>query len=112
MKKFVCVLAAVMFAVLAIVPAIAGAESSNTFYVDTENGKTLNLRANPSTGAHVLARMGVGKPVTLIDFLDDTWAHISVMINGRNVKGYVMREFITRNDPSIEIQHSIPFSSA
>jgi len=101
MKKFVAILVVMMMAVMALVPVFnASAESAEQLFVNTENGKTLNLRANPNSNAKVLSRLGVGKTVTLIDDSDSTWAKVSVKLDGKTVKGYVQKQFIDAIDPA------------
>ena len=101
MKKFVAMLAALMMAILAIVPMTgACAESQEELYVWTQDGNALNLRSGASTSASVLAKLGVGKTVTLINPVNDTWSLVSVKLDGKTVKGYVMTKFIDAEDPA------------
>lgn len=104
MKKFVCILAAVMFVMLAIVPTMAGAESRKTVYVNTANGKSLNLREEPAAGSRIITRLGVGKPLTVIKNVDKTWMKVSAAINGKTVEGYVMKKFVSNQDPTVKAQ--------
>lgn len=101
MKKFVCILAAVIFAILAIVPA-SFAESNNTRYIVADNGKTVNLRKAPN--GTVIAHLGVGKVVTVLENNGD-WKKVSVLVEGVTKKGYVKSEFLSRNDPSLAPQY-------
>lgn len=99
MKKFISVLAAVMFALMAIIPmTVASAESANhTMYVSTPNGGTVNVRANNNTDSRVLAVIGNGRPVTVTAENGD-WSAVRVRINGRTVSGYIMNKYLSKSD--------------
>lgn len=102
MKKFVAILAAMLFAMLAIVPVtVASAESNTTkMYVVAANGKSLNLRATPSTNGTLLAQLGVGYPVTQLSVYDSNWARVSAQVDGKTLTGYVMRTYLSTQDPT------------
>ena len=124
MKKFTAFVAAAMLTVLAAVPmSAAGAEAApvtapaavtitadtmrtvNTqMYVSSANGKGVNLRAEPSTNAKLLAQLGEGMPVKVIA-TNNTWSKIIVRINSRNVTGYAMNKFLSKTSPLANKQH-------
>ena len=100
MKRFTAILAALMIAILAIIPMTgAMAESNNSpLYIVAENGKTVNMRNNPN--GSVIARLGVGKPVTMISDLGNGWTKVSAKVEGKTMKGYVVNEFLSKKDPT------------
>lgn len=100
MKKISVILLTLMLALLAILP-VSGAcadEIETQYYIVSENGKTVNLRARPE--GSLITRLGVGKPVTLISDAGNGWIKISAKVDGAIVKGYVMAEFLTTEDPT------------
>lgn len=105
MKKFLAILAVLVLSMLAIVPltvACADDDIITQYYVDTEDGKTVNLRSRPD--GSLLTRLGVGKPVTLIEDLGNGWTKVSVKANGEKLNGYIMSEFLSPMDPTEEEQ--------
>lgn len=100
MKKFSVILLTLVLALLAIVPVTAAcADGIETqYYIASENGKTVNLRSRPE--GSLITRLGVGKPVTLISDDGNGWVKVSAKVDGAIVKGYVMAEFLTTEDPT------------
>lgn len=105
MKKFVSILAVLMLAVLTLVPvtgAFAGGSDDTQCYIVADNGKYVNLRSRPN--GSLVARLGVGKPVTLISDDGSGWVMISAKVDGETVKGYVMSEYVGYDDPTEDEQ--------
>ena len=63
-------------------------------FVKTENHGVLNLRAEPSTSASILARIPYGTEIPA-EKIDDVWA--KVKYNGQ--EGYVMMKFLSTEEP-------------
>ena len=104
MKKFLALLLTLTLTVFTMTGAMA--ESNNTkLYIVAENGKSVNLRSNPN--GSVIDRLGVGKPVTMIADLDNGWTKVSTKVDGKTVKGYVMNEFLSYEDPTVAPQYFV-----
>lgn len=102
MKKTALVLAMMMIAIFTL-GAVSAASAENTqYYIAAENGKTVNLRIRPSDS--VIARLGIGKPVTVLGDAGNGWTKVSVKLDGATVKGYVMNEFLSAEDPTLAPQ--------
>jgi len=100
LKKFVAILAAVMFAMLAVVPVMsASADGSYTMYVSSKNGKGVRLRNGNSTDAKIIMTLGEGRPVT-VTAENKGWSEVRVKVNGKNYNGYIKSEFLSKKDPS------------
>lgn len=100
MKRFATILAALMIAILAILPmtgAMAESNNQTQFYIAAENGQAVNFRKSPN-GA-VLTRLGVGKIVTVISDAGNGWTKVSAKVDGEILKGYVKNEFLSEEDP-------------
>lgn len=65
--------------------------------VQTADGKSLNLRAEPASGATILGRFPVGTQVAVLDLLDNTWNRVSV----GGLTGYMMDKFLVPATPSV-----------
>lgn len=101
MKKAVALLTTLVITMLAMIPitvACAGNNYTTQYYVVSENGKTVNLRNRPD-GSRI-TRLGVGKPVTLINDTGNGWMKVSVKVDGEILKGYIMNEFLSQEDPT------------
>ena len=64
--------------------------SSTVLVVRTDDGKKLNLRDKPKSGAVILGQYPVGTQVTVLNPLDGTWNYVSV--GGQT--GYMMDKFL------------------
>ena len=98
MKKFVSIIIALLTLALAIAPAMAeygnyDTNLLNPAYVNTADGKNLNVRECPK--GKILCRLTPGTEVYVLDFHGD-WAEI-VMKNGKT--GFVMTKFIQEAKP-------------
>lgn len=101
MKKFAVTLLALMIAVISLMPvtgAFADGGSKTQLYIVSENGRTVNLRSSPA--GSLITRLGVGKPVTLISDDGSGWIRVSAKVDGETLKGYVMSEFLSEEDPT------------
>lgn len=103
MKKFVAVFAAVLFAILAIVPMSIASADSNRMYV-TSNGSAVRLRSLPNDKSKIVTSFNVGRPVEVLGYNGD-WAEIRVEVSGKYVYGYMMDKYLTANDPATADQH-------
>lgn len=101
MKKFTAILVILMLTVLSLAPvsgACADSDTDTRYYIVSENGKTVNLRSRPN--GSLITRLGVGKPVTLISDAGDGWMKVSVKADGEILKGYVMSDYLSDEDPT------------
>ena len=101
MKRIIAILAVLMIAILTILPmtgAMAESMNNDNLYIVSENGKTVNLRNKPN--GTVITRLGVGKPVTLFGDEGNGWTEVNTKVDGKTVKGYVMTQFLSDEDPA------------
>ena len=99
MKKMMSMMAVLMMVIGLMIPAFAAAKSvegHEYMWVNCENGKTLNVREKPSTSAKILYRVECGTKLTIIEAVDDDWAHVRV--EGKDA-GYVMTKFLVEKQP-------------
>ena len=61
------------------------------------NASSVNVRAEPSTEAEILGRLGSGEATLLVAAVDDEWARI--VIQGDGVEGFVARRFLSPAAP-------------
>ena len=101
-KKIAAVLAAVMLAVLALVPVTA-ASADSTMYVSASNGRSVNVRDLPAKSGTVKVQLGVGFPVTVKEYNDD-WCEVTVKVNGKTIWGYICTDYLKSSDPSVKAQ--------
>lgn len=101
MKKILTAALIMMIALLSVIPVIgvyADGSADAQYYIVSENGRTVNLRSSPA--GSLVTRLGVGKPVTLIDDAGNGWIKVSAKVDGEILKGYVMSEFLSDEDPT------------
>ena len=96
----------VLIAALAamLLPALAAADSYyGTMYVYTDNGKSLNVRRNPSTGNNIIGTLQFGEEVTVVEFRANGWAQILWEQNyyGEFGAAYVQSRFLVNSRPGI-----------
>ena len=65
-------------------------------YVTSQNGLNVNLRSGPSKIYSAIASYAVGTKVTVLEW-GATWSRIQV----NSVTGYMMTEFLTRQEPAV-----------
>ena len=102
-KKLVAVFAALMLAVLALVPMTAAGAENSTMYVSASNGLSVNVRNAPDKSGRSLMRLGVGFPVSVKSF-DTGWYEVTAKVNGRNVHGYINSDFLSGSNPTGKAQ--------
>ena len=84
-----------MMASLFLMMATASAE---TWYVQTGNGKPLNVRSGASTHAKMITRLSSGSAVEVEELLEDgAWAKITF----GNRTGYCMTTFLAQGDRAV-----------
>ncbi len=111
-KRLLCVLSAVLLLVLSVLPA-ATAET-NIFYVDTQNGKSLNVRLAPSLNAQKVGSLAYGKQVDVLYFQGE-WACIYYHWSEGGISGdecYVMKKFLSLTKPASRSSSSTPTGKA
>ena len=94
------VLIAAMMAML--LPALAAADYYyGTMYVYTDNGKSLNVRRDPSTGDNIIGSLKFGDEVTVVEFRSGGWAQILWEQNyyGEFGAAYVQSRFLVNYKP-------------
>jgi uncharacterized protein YgiM (DUF1202 family) len=77
-------------------PPVTENPAEPIIYIWTNDG--VNLREEPNTDCTVLATLGEGTKLELLDQEEEGWAHVS--FDGQ--EGYVSMDFITDTDPSGE----------
>ena len=102
-KKFVAILAAVMLAVLALVPMTAASAGSSTMYVSASNGLSVNLRTGPDKSTRSMVKLGVGFPVNVVDY-DMGWYEVTAKVNGKTLHGYINSDYLAGSDPATRSQ--------
>ena len=87
-KRTISILALIL-TFLAATAAIA-----ETWYIQTDNGKPLNIRSGPSKTSGIVATAENGIPLEVVELLEDgTWAKVVY----HNQTGYCMTAFLTRD---------------
>jgi uncharacterized protein YgiM (DUF1202 family) len=71
-----------------------GAGAGTIWYV---NASSVNVRAEPSTQAEVLDKLGSGEAALLVQEIDGEWARI--VIQGDGVEGYVALRYLSPEAP-------------
>ncbi len=90
-------LAAMMMAML--IPSLAVAQNEWTMYVYTDNGGTLNVRRDPSTGNNVIGALKYGEAVSVRMTLASGWTCID-WAAGDGFVAYVQSRFLVPYKPS------------
>ncbi len=100
MKKLIALVLALMTALSLMIPVLASADAANrVMWVNTADGKNLNVRAEPSTRAALLYRI---KPGTRVEIQSNVYAPAGwafVLPNGHRDGGFVMTKFLQANQP-------------
>lgn len=80
----------------ALIPAAAGAENSSwIMYVYTGNGRTLNVRSDPSSSASIIGRLNFGSAVSVRMTLVSGWS----VIDYNGGVAYVQSRFLVSYQP-------------
>lgn len=75
-------------------PEVADGGTGTIWYVVANS---VNVRAEPSTGAEILGRLGSGEAALLVQQVDADWARI--VIQGDGVEGYVAMRYLSPEAP-------------
>ncbi len=76
------------------VAEVASGGAGTIWYV---NASSVNVRAEPSTEAEILGKLGSGEATLLVTAVGDEWARI--VIQGDGVEGYVALRFLSPSAP-------------
>lgn len=96
MKKIISILlAALLLAVLFIPSALA--DGVGYYYVNTENGRTLNVRNNPN-GA-ILGQLSFGTRIYVQEFTTPEWAMFYYNYQGGEYAAWVSTRYLSKTDP-------------
>ena len=96
MKKLMTIALVAMMMLGLMVPLFASAEGE-TLWVNCPNGKTLNLRVEPSTTARKLKQLECGTKVTVLPVSNPTAGWTCVRANGKD--GWVMTKCLVETKP-------------
>ena len=96
MKKLMTIALVAMLLLGLMVPVFASAEGE-TLWVNCADGKTLNLRAEPSRTARKLTGLECGTNVTVLPVSNETEGWTCVRAKGRD--GWVMTKFLVSRKP-------------
>ncbi|MBR4712014.1 MAG: SH3 domain-containing protein [Clostridia bacterium] len=80
-------------------PLAASADDGSRMYVYTDNGKTLNVRRDPSTSADVIGKLAFGEAVSVRLTMANGWAVID-WAAGDGFVAYVQSRFLVTWKPS------------
>ena len=101
-KKFAGTLLAIVLVALTAIPAFAAGNEKidtslmNPAWVNTNDGRKLNVRQNPD--GKVLKQLETGTQLYVDDFVQDgKWA--KVVLNDKKTTGYVMTKYIQEGKP-------------
>ena len=97
MKKLVCFLAAVMLALMAVMPIASARDGVTTLYVKTGNGRCLLVRSGPSKDYPVIYSLAYGSLVYAPIGADSAGAWTFIQRGKRS--GYVMSKYLTDTKP-------------
>lgn len=75
-------------------PEVADGGAGTIWYVAANS---VNVRAEPSTDAEVLGKLGSGEAALLVQAVDDEWARI--VIQGDGVEGFVAMRYLSPEAP-------------
>jgi len=100
-KRLVSILLVVMMVVLMVPAAMA----NETWYVYTDDGKTLNVREKPN-GA-VVGRLAFGAPVDVVVYSPNGWSLIYFVNGELEGEAYVMSRFLVRYKPTVKPSGSV-----
>ncbi|MBR4501648.1 MAG: SH3 domain-containing protein [Clostridia bacterium] len=96
-KRIVSLLLAAVIAAM-LVPSFAGAEW--IMYVYTDDGKTLNVRSDPSVGNNLLGRLDYGSAVSVRMTSANGWACIDFNAPTNGNVAYVQTRFLVSAKPA------------
>ncbi len=91
--------------VLMLVLAVSASALADTYYVKTDNGKTLNIRYDDTLASGVMARLAYGAKIDVLTFTKNgTWALFTYKgktLDGEDFWGdaYVMARYLSKTNP-------------
>ncbi len=96
MKKRWVLLLALVLALGCVLPLQSAAAVIGPQYVNTSNGKGVNLRTGPSKDCDILTSIPYGAMVDSYEYYDGVWAQISY----RGFYGFAMTRYFSSEQPS------------
>lgn len=75
-------------------PEVPDGGQGTIWYV---NASSVNVRAEPSTDAEIVGRLGNGEATLMVQTVDDDWARI--VIQGDGVEGFVALRYLSAEAP-------------
>ncbi len=96
-KRFVSLMLVAIMAAM-MIPSFAAAEW--TMYVYTDNGKTLNVREDPSVNSTILGRLDYGTAVSVRITSANGWACINYNAPANGNVAYVQSRFLVSTKPA------------
>lgn len=78
----------------AAAPEVPDGGEGTIWYV---NASSVNVRAEPSTEADIVGRLGSGEATLMVQAVDDEWARI--VIQGDGVEGFVAMRYLSAEAP-------------
>ncbi len=100
MKKLIALALALMAVLTLMLPALASADAAPAaMWVNTADGKNLNVRAEPRTGSKILYRIQPGTRVTVMNNVQTQKGWAFVMPDGHRDGGFVMTKFLQAKQP-------------
>lgn len=82
--------------------------ATGTLYVNTANGKSLNLRARPNTNGAILTTIPNGAAVTLFWYENSSWAYVAY----RSYFGFCMTRHLSERAPSSNNHYTPSYNEA
>jgi uncharacterized protein YgiM (DUF1202 family) len=79
------------------VPAAEAEVSAGEGTIWFVNASSVNVRAEPSTEAEILGKLGTGEAALLVATVNDEWARI--VIQGDGVEGFVALRYLSPEEP-------------
>ena len=109
-KRIVSLLLAAVLLAALFIPVLVSAEGW-VMYVYTDNGKTLNVRREPTTSSEVMAKIDYGTPVSVRMTMANGWACID-WASGDGFVAYVQSRFLVSTPPAPKPASSASSSTA
>lgn len=96
MKKALITVMLAAVLICTVLPIFSASAAIGPQYVYTQNGKSLNIRAWPSTNADIIGHIPYGARVTNLEYHDGSWLYVTY--NG--VSGYCMTRYFQSQQPA------------
>jgi len=107
-KRIISLLLAVMMAATLFI-SLAQADGW-TMYVYTDNGRTLNVRSDPTGGKNIIGRLNYGSAVSVRMTMANGWAAIDYAAGVGGV-AYVQSRFLVNSKPAPKTPTPVPTKS-